>query len=892
MLALTLGVVLIGALPGQAWAAEAAEAALQDEYAEVADYGAPEAAPLTEAAAAYPEVTSPEVPAMTEPDAYSETVPQEGTPATEEALPQDVDPAISPAEPSAAQPEVEPAPEDAVAAEESGLDVPSEQDEQATQVDSVDSAEADQALADQAPTDSIAAKVDATLDSQATPDSKDSATLPTNAFAIESGVAYGMLAEVAGGSTANKANVRLYRSNNTNAQFWKLEAYKNGYYIVNVKSGKVLDVADGKAQKGANVWQYTKNGSKAQLWTLVASNNGGWVLKSLLGSNLVLDLAGGKATNGANLRLWSANGTAAQTFWFREKNPAMDDSARVIEDGAYFIATSKDETKVLDVKGGSTTKGANIQLYASNGTNAQRFYASYAGGYYTFQNAISGLVLDVSGASPIAGANVQLYTPNHSTAQQWRVERGSDGLYTLINRGTGLTLDVQGGKTANSTNIDGYYANGTAAQKWVLTSVGMLADGFYTIADATGKILDVRGASLANGAAVQRHGDNGTLAQRFRLDVSDEAGGNYYTIRNVNSAQYVAASGSSVVQQKNRSVWKLELVGTELVFSNGGTYLKFDANDKAALGKKAQSAKVKVKPTKLICMEYVTLKTDEGRFVDIKGGSRSVADVVAVANDTDTSRVWRVVEKGNAYAFINIMSGLSLGATNAGAVRQVRYRYEAQEWTVDWDEVNGGLVLTNVASGKVLDAAGAAVSAAATRSSAAEAKATQSFRIDNGKQISLKERMAQVAEHFAEHNAHGYSQVNRGAGKNEVITIADGTKVTISSADVDCSELVRQVANSVIGFNKISYMWTGDEDAKLTKNGWKRIKFSKDAVLRGDILWMSGHTGVALGYGKQSEAYADENNDIYGHKQGDNNGREVLINPLSTNWTYIYRYVG
>jgi SulP family sulfate permease len=56
-------------------------------------------------------------------------------------------------------------------------------------------------------------------------------------FAIETGLGYGIVADVKGGSTSNKANVQIYRSNNTSAQRWRLEFHGNVCYVVNVKSG-------------------------------------------------------------------------------------------------------------------------------------------------------------------------------------------------------------------------------------------------------------------------------------------------------------------------------------------------------------------------------------------------------------------------------------------------------------------------------------------------------------------------------------------------------------------------------------------------------------------------------------------------------------------------------
>ena len=166
------------------------------------------------------------------------------------------------------------------------------------------------------------------------------------------------------------------------------------------------------------------------------------------------------------------------------------------------------------------------------------------------------------------------------------------------------------------------------------------------------------------------------------------------------------------------------------------------------------------------------------------------------------------------------------------------------------------------------------------------------FRKETTVALSIPEKTAQAAEHFAAHNTHGYSQYNRGTGAAETITFSDGSKATVSGADVDCSEMARQCVNVALSGSyrtPIDYMWTGNEDEMLRANGFTRIAFAKSKVRRGDILWRSGHTGVATSASKQAEAVSDENGGL-GGKSGDQTKREVAVNPLSSNWTYIYRY--
>lgn len=54
-------------------------------------------------------------------------------------------------------------------------------------------------------------------------------------------------------------------------------------------------------------------------------------------------------------------------------------------------------------------------------------------------------------------------------------------------------------------------------------------------------------------------------------------------------------------------------------------------------------------------------------------------------------------------------------------------------------------------------------------------------------------------------------------------------------------------------------------------------------------MLVKGHTGVALGGGKQADAHGDEYGGITGPNRGDQTGHEVEVRGLRS-WTYIYRY--
>ena len=148
-------------------------------------------------------------------------------------------------------------------------------------------------------------------------DNKD--VLADGTYVIHSTARNRLVLDVAGGSTANKANVRLWTANGSDAQKWIVSHDKNGFLsIVNKKSRKALDIAGGKRISGTNVWQYAENGSAAQKWIAVETPSDGYELVSAVSSYLVLDVAGGSTERGANLQVFVGNGTQAQHFTFEK----------------------------------------------------------------------------------------------------------------------------------------------------------------------------------------------------------------------------------------------------------------------------------------------------------------------------------------------------------------------------------------------------------------------------------------------------------------------------------------------------------------------------------------------------------------------------------------------
>ena len=373
---------------------------------------------------------------------------------------------------------------------------------------------------------------------------KPSRTIADGDYVVSSALRGSKVLDVAGGSSSNGAQVQTYESNMTPAQTFRFtyDDETGLYEIVNAGSGKALDASDGKTSNGTKVQQWDSNGTMAQRWSVVADGDG-FKVCSAIDPSQVLDVAGASTSNGARVQLYASNGTAAQRFYILDKQPQIE-AFKTIPDGTYSFTLKGDSSKALDVAGGSASDGANIQMWSSNGTAAQRFrFECGTDGFYTVTNLRSGKVLDVSNSNLVPGTNVQQWSPNGSDAQKWAVRDNGDGSYSLVCKANGLALDADG--SVNGSNVQSWSIDADRSQSFVLDAAKpsrTIADGDYVVSSALrgSKVLDVAGGSSSNGAQVQTYESNMTPAQTFRFTYDDETG--LYEIVNAGSGKALDAS--------------------------------------------------------------------------------------------------------------------------------------------------------------------------------------------------------------------------------------------------------------------------------------------------------------------------------------------------------------
>ena len=365
--------------------------------------------------------------------------------------------------------------------------------------------------------------------------------------------------DIPGASTSDSTTIQLYSGNGSKAQQFKFSKQSDGSYVItNVNSDKALDVRGAVAGNNSVVQQYAINGTNAQRW-FIRDSGAGYYLQSALG-NWVLDLSGGNTSNGTAIRLYAPNGTQAQRFVVSSSEVSVPVNA------AVNIKSAGKSNLVFDVPGASTANSARIQLYAANGTNAQKFHFQQIGnGTYNIVNVNSGKVLDVYGASASNGAVLQQYDSNGTVAQQWTVRNYGDGKISLMSVNANKAIDVPGANYSSNVALQLYSPNDTAAQQWIIEKSKTmrdrlneqaakhrqdLPDGTYSFGSKlkTNMKMDVYGASRSDCANVQLWTGNGTNAQRWRVSHDDNG---YVTLTSANSDKALDVYGASTANGAN-----------------------------------------------------------------------------------------------------------------------------------------------------------------------------------------------------------------------------------------------------------------------------------------------------------------------------------------------------
>lgn len=440
-----------------------------------------------------------------------------------------------------------------------------------------------------------------------------------------------------------------------------------------------------------------------------------------------------------------------------------------LPDGTYTISSALSSNALIDAKGAGTTAGTVVQIYASNGTDAQVWRVRHDGNYVVIASAKSGLVLDIKGGEAADKAALELNESSDSMSQRWIAQLEDDGSYTLISAlDSSMVVDLAAGKTVNATPVQVYSANGTNAQRWNVSKTlteqealdaqakahsADLPDGEYAVVPqksddvavgdgstqaslnyvsyrdsiiwivshdeqgyvtfinkSSGEALDVNGGKTANATKVQSYVPNGTKAQKWIVE--KQADGSFRIISALDSSMVLDAAAGSTKS------------GTAIrIYSDNGTAAqRWQCIDVTAMRSSLDDFAAENRDVLADGTYAITIGDPAQRMtVDVASGSKeNAANVRLYSSNATGAQRWIVSHDDKGYVtFTSVGSGkvLDVSSGYANGSRNIQ-QYEgndslAQKWIVAKNEDGTYHILSALWQDRALEVANGSMSNAA-----------------------------------------------------------------------------------------------------------------------------------------------------------------------------------
>lgn len=531
-------------------------------------------------------------------------------------------------------------------------------------------------------------------------------------------------------SKDNGANVLIWDWTETNNNQSKFNIKYNDddgcYTITNVNSGKLLDVENGGTQNGTNVWQYEKNGTDAQKWKIKSNSNGSF---SLIAKHcgLNLDVSNGNIQQGGNVQIYEGNDTISQQFMFIKMDNQIE---KTVDDGIYEIKSVIYDNKSFDMN----DEVSQIQLSDSNGLLSQRFKITYNMTYYTISSTDSSKVLAINNENQIIQK-----VPVGDEDEKWRIISYGDNKVAIESLFNNYFIDVQSNNMYNGIKLQAKAENDSETQKYYLFNrtpmqgEKTIEDGIYKISTNlnNNQVMDVY---TSDGNGVQLWNNWEAAQQNFEITYNNDG---YYTIKSKINGKVLAVNtlnvedGTSVIQQDEQGTdqekWIIKdegdsnysiiskannyYIDVPLGNASNGVKLQMYENN-GTISQKFKFVKIGNERTIEDGVYRIALYSNENIGLDIAGNTRENGGNILIGEWTENniSKEFNVkyIEEDGCYIITNINSGKVIDAENGGTTTYTnvwQYEYNgtvAQKWYIE-KEKNGSYSIHSKASGLCLD---------------------------------------------------------------------------------------------------------------------------------------------------------------------------------------------
>ncbi len=308
------------------------------------------------------------------------------------------------------------------------------------------------------------------------------------------------------------------------------------------------NVGKNLALNGDDVIVEKNSSDDDQIWRFQLQSDGYYKITNTKTAK-VLEVVGGGSANGTEIQMADSNNSAAQR-WKLEKIT-----------GGYALRPKCAATTALDV--GATS--LNVKLWKYSGKAVQTLtitkvttYLANPGSNFYGKITLPSSELNLS----LSGTEVITYSNSAKPAQTWHFERMSYGAYKITNTKTGQVLEVEG-TVKEGANVRIADSDNGKNQRWYIYSV----NGKLILKSVSDKnfVLDVAGSTTSTMVGLQVSAYKGGSDQQFAITkVSThvvDLGTNFYAkLENITGGLNLSLSGTDVItygdSDKPAQVWK------------------------------------------------------------------------------------------------------------------------------------------------------------------------------------------------------------------------------------------------------------------------------------------------------------------------------------------------
>ena len=329
-------------------------------------------------------------------------------------------------------------------------------------------------------------------------------------------------------------------------EYWRTVVQSDGSYAFASLLGNGWLSWSGAAKAGAKV---VTNKKTASSWML-ASKGGDVYTIAPKGYDALRLALSGAASEG--IGLWLANASdedATQLFSLKVERGLTEalNLGASIGDGPKTIESDYRTNRYLDIRKASKDNSAGAMVYArTNSLNQTYVLTAVGNGLYTIQAAHSGKLIEVRGGSTKKGAAVIQYTRNGKLHQFWYLVKDRKG-YSIRNAKSGLALTAAAitAKPVNNVHLEavGKTAAKRTEQRFFLAKASLLDNAsVYSFAPnyADTMLMQVAGNSAAKGSNVQIGNTSYVLGQYWRVRLSADGS---FSLINLRANKALASKG-------------------------------------------------------------------------------------------------------------------------------------------------------------------------------------------------------------------------------------------------------------------------------------------------------------------------------------------------------------